>query len=179
MPSNRIVYQDWIVELGRDPGRVLAAEDGEGNRAIIEAAVESAIRKLTEDEREFIQRFYYMGQTYREISESSGRALYRLEALHRRAVRRLRKELAPLVAELYGLENKKRPDCVICRSEHCEKINRLISARKESETWRPVIRRIRERFGLKITTPQTLIGHQKYHGGRLVARTNRKGKADA
>lgn len=165
MSSNRIVYRDWIVELGRDPALPPATEDQKHRQLLVENAVEQALKRLSEDEREFIQRFHYMGQTYREISESTGRALHRLEALHRRAVRRLRKELAPLVKELYGVDGAKPAECVICRSEFRAEIDRLIAARDTARTWRPVIRQIRDRYGLKISTPQILIGHEKYHDG--------------
>ncbi len=163
MPSNRIVYRDWIVELGRDPALPPPLEGEEGQRKTIEEAVEKALRALTADEREFIQRFYYMGQTYREISESTGRAVYRLEALHKRATKRLRKELAPLVNRLYGVAETSIPDCVICRSGCRPEIDRLIAGRDKAETWRPVIQQLREVYGLKIATPQILIGHEKYH----------------
>ena len=73
-----------------------------------------------------------------------------------------------MVAELFGVTEESRPDCIICRSEHRREIDRVIASREEAETWRPVIRKIRERFGLKITTPQTLIGHEKYHTGCTV-----------
>ena len=165
MPSNRIVYRDWIVELGRDPARLPPGEPDEKRRQLVEEAVGRALKSLTEDEREFIQRFYNMGQTYRQIAESTQRAQYRLEALHRRAIKRLRKQLLPLVKELYGLKEEERPDCILCRSEYRREIDRIISKRDRNATWRPVIRKIRERFGLKVSTPQILIGHEKYHAG--------------
>jgi len=163
MPSNRIVYRDWIVELGRDPALPLPTEGANDHQAAVEEAVEKALEALSEDEREFIQRFYNMGQTYREISESTGRAIHRLEALHRRAAKRLRKELAPLVRQLYGVEGEPAPECLICSSGYRKEIDELIAAKKKSETWRSVIREIRKRYNLKITTPQILIGHEKYH----------------
>ncbi len=166
MPSSRIVYQDWIVELGRDPA-LPPSDEGESERGkIVEEAVETALKALSDNEREFIQRFHYMGQTYRQISESTGRTVHRLEALHRRATKRLRKELAPLVLDFYGVTGDSAPQCIICRSDHRREIDRLIADRKKTATWRPVIREIRKRYGLRITTPQTLIGHEKYHIGR-------------
>lgn len=166
MPSNRIVYRDWIVQLGRDPALPVTGTGDRKSQQMIEEAVERALKTLTEDEREFIQRFYNMGQTYRQIAESTNRAQYRLEALHRRAIKRLRKQLLPLVKELYGLNEEIPADCILCRSEHREEIDRVIAERDRTGTWRPVIREIRERFGLKISTPQILIGHEKYHAGR-------------
>ncbi|RKX24166.1 MAG: hypothetical protein DRP45_08815, partial [Candidatus Zixiibacteriota bacterium] len=102
-------------------------------------------------------------QSYRQISEKSGRAIHKLEAIHKRAVRKLRKELRQTVKELFDLNGRSNHDCVICRSPHRAEIDKLIKQKMPEQTWRPVMKQIREAFGLKITTPQTLIGHRKYH----------------
>lgn len=175
MATNRIVYQDWIVELGFDPAEAERARDealaGPSSRETAEnlrverirEAVQAALKELTDDEKELIERLHYMGQTYAELAESSGRAVHRLEAIYRRAVRKLRRNLAPLVKEMYGLSGGRPRDCPICASLHRRAIDRIIEARDRQKTWRPVMVEIERRFGLKIATPQILIGHSKYH----------------
>ena len=186
MSSNRVVYQNWIADLGRDPGvrpdpnhmglpvpfelaDGLASGDHDSNpvarerRNRIKKAVAAALSKLEDNEREFIERYYFMGRTYREIADLSGRVVHRLEALHQRALRKLRKELAPLVKDLYDLTLSSIPDCPICSSPDRAQIDQLIAQRDTAGTWRPVIKRIKEAFGIRIVTPQTLIGHEKYH----------------
>lgn len=202
MGRNRIVYRNWIVELGTDPAEMrnikyrnyqpeegLTVEDGSINEVSEEAMsypddegcqealrrqiyireqVSAALRRLSEDEKEFIERFYYIGQSYRQISEKSGRAVYKLEALHKRAIKKLKKELSPLVAELYDVTFIPAAEinfktCPLCRSPHRAEIDRLIHSRDPKGTWQPVIRTLEEKYGLRIKTPQVLIGHEKYH----------------
>jgi RNA polymerase sigma factor (sigma-70 family) len=129
MSSSRVVYQNWIADLGRDPavpidsfypnevggqpdGRVDELErftarlpDSQELQRVdrIRAAVTQALSKLSANEREIVEQFHFMGRTYSEIAELSGRAPHRLDALRQRALRKLRKILAPLVKELYGL----------------------------------------------------------------------------
>jgi len=166
MSSNRITYQNWIVDIGFDPERrppQQAAADDPGRQAEIRERVNAALAKLDEQEREFIVRFHFQGQTYRSISERSGRPVHRLETLHRRALRRLRRELAGWVEETFGIDVSPQKDCVICRSANRPAIDRLIASRDRTRSWRPVIEQLRERYGLVIRSPQTLIGHEKYH----------------
>jgi hypothetical protein len=202
MGTNRLVFQNWIVELGIDPenkedlkdglygkDEVVSFEDlkdcvasngagilGDENeilrrarrQAYIGEQVALALRELTDDEREFVERFYYCGQSYREISEKSGRAVYKLEAVHKRAVRKLRRELTPLVKKLFKMnfepdDSMSRATCPICSSSHRNEIDKLIADRDRRGTWGPVIKSLKEKFGLRIKTPQVLIGHEKYH----------------
>jgi hypothetical protein len=170
MSSNRVVYLNWIADLGRDPGQRPVAGPAEAeDPADIERrertgrAVAEALGRLTDDEREFVERYYFMGRSYREISELSGRAPHRLEALHQRALKKLQKELTPLVKQLYGLTPVAHNACPICASSVRDEIDRLIKSRDPAGTWRPVMKQIREEFNIGIITPQTLIGHEKYH----------------
>lgn len=193
MSRKRIVFQDWIVDLGRDPGikhppieepefvsidsalagnitdeykRDLVAR--RADREKLQDEVQKALDKLSDDEQEFIRQFYFMGKSYREISEKSGRAVYRLEALHRRALKKLRKSLADFVESRFNLkidENRtgESGNCLLCRSTARKEIDRIISGRNPEKSWREVIREINDKYDLKIRSPQLLIGHEKYH----------------
>jgi hypothetical protein len=126
--------------------------------------VRLAITELDENEQEFVARFYYMGETYRQMAEASGRKIYSLEALHRRALKKLRKALAEFVESEFGVAlEKPRKPCVICDSAHRTQIDALIGARPPDATWRSVMRAIAVEYGIRVATPQMLIGHQKYH----------------
>jgi hypothetical protein len=167
MSHSRIVYQNWIVDLGHDPGLL----PGQGSEPIannpravrIEAEVCAALESLTSDEREFIVRFFFMGESYRVIAEQSGRAIHKLEALHKRCLRKLRSHLAAFVDTEFGLVRCGRRSCPICRSPRRGQIDCMVVERDRSATWRPVMKRLREEFAIDIKSPQTLIGHEKYH----------------
>jgi hypothetical protein len=170
MSSNRVVYVNWIADLGHDPGNLpvdgLPESENPADterRKQVRRAVSDALKQLSDDEREFVERYYFMGRSYREISELSGRVSHRLEALHGRALKKLQKELTPLVKQLYGLIPATNNDCPICASSSRAEIDRLIESRDRAGTWRPVMQQIRDEFKIGIVTPQTLIGHEKYH----------------
>lgn len=167
MPNNRLVYQNWIAELGFDPAQIRKFFDtvtGDSRPDDeIDLEVRRAIEGLEEEEMEFVIRFYFMGDAYNEISEKSGRSVHKLEALHKRALRKLKSRLQALVKKRFGLKSKKGGVCPLCESPHRAAINEVITNRSELSTWRPVLKEINEQFGLKIKSPQVLIGHQKYH----------------
>jgi len=178
MPSNRIVYQNWIADLGRDPAsstsadlarfeELVAAETGEalevGRLEYLQQTVRSALGGLSEDERELVEQIHFMGRSCAEMAALTGRTEHRLEALHGRALHKLRRKLAPLVRELFGIDPPAVTDCPICRSSHRPVIDRLIRERDPRLTWRPVMKLIEAETGIRISTPQTIIGHEKYH----------------
>lgn len=167
MSGSRVIYQNWIAEQGFDPKSIekffeTVTGNIEGGNEV-DTAVRSALENLEEEEMEFVIRFYFMGQSYVEICEKSGRAIHKLEALHKRAIRKLRKTLKSFVKRHYGIKIRKNRICPICDSPNREAIDEVITNKDESSTWRPVINEIYEQFGLRIKSPQTLIGHRKYH----------------
>jgi hypothetical protein len=166
MSQHRLIYRNWIADLGRDPdrsSRITTLPDCGTETQVVGEAVEEALAELTEDEREFIERYYYMGQTFVDISELSGRSVNRLETLHRRALAKLKRRLAPLADHLYGVEKKAGPECPICQSADRDAVDRIIRGKPESEPWGTTLSRIRREFGLTVKSPQTLIGHMRYH----------------
>ncbi len=196
MSKSRISYQNWIVDIGYDPlmgltpltgfnpqaalipvggwppvdidDSELAVTPETGKVELIRRTVTSALESLNSNEREFIVRFHYMGQSYRRISEDSGRAIYKLAALHNRALRKLKAGLAPFVRQHFAIKGESDTTCKLCRSPHREEIDRIIDSRNPESTWRPVIRQLRERFDIEISSPQLLIGHARYHGNGVV-----------
>ncbi len=189
MSGSRIVYRDWIVELGVDPEELkshrlvvpeipehisfeelidIAApqaspEENTGVSHEIQEQVRLALEKLTEPEREFVRQFYFMGKSYRRIAYQTGRTLHKLEALHKRVLKKLRKELSGYVRKRFGIATTKTPPCLLCLSPHRKEIDRLIRERDKTQTWKPVMKILRERYHIHITSPQLLIGHEKYH----------------
>ena len=192
MSGNRVVYQNWIVEMGIDPDQLqitdqwnipllesisldepsvraisdeesrLGVKEGENSREI-QSRVRQALERLNVQEREFIVQFYFIGKSYREISEQSGRPIYKLEALHKRAVKKLKNKLNSFVQERFGIKTESDAGCPICQSPHVVQINRLISKRDKTATWKPIIKALREKYGITVRSPQVLIGHEKYH----------------
>jgi len=157
MSRDRIIYKGRIIATG------LKSHRSDHRDGQIELAVRSAIAELDDREREFIIQYYYAGQTYRQIGERLGVPRHRLETIHRRAIRRLRALLGAFVRDRYGVADDVSPGCPLCASPNRAEIDRIIRSRDPDGTWRPVIRALKQRFGLKITAVQTLISHEKYH----------------
>ena len=124
--------------------------------------VDRALGLLEEDERELIIQMHYLGRSYEEIARRSGRQTHRLAALHKRAFQKLRWWLGAHVEETYGIVNR-RPACPICDSAHRKEIDRIIASRDKSLTWKPVLARVREQFGLIFRNPQLLMSHERFH----------------
>ena len=188
MGRERIIYRDWIVELGREPSEIAreisrwAEVNGHHNRKVagldgsllsadidtekvvrIKEAVNKALESLEVEEREFVVRFYYMGQSYTELAELTGRPVHKLETLHRRVVRRLRNQLAPLVDDGCNPRQEEIHRCPICLSPRRREIDELIRERKPGQTWRRIMKHLKREFEIDIKSPSTLTVHEKYH----------------
>ena len=162
MRLKRLIFQNWIVDLGFDPDRGVESVEMSGSEVINEK-VRSALKQIGEDEREFLARFYFMGETYKTIAEKTNREVYKLEALHNRALQALKKELGGFVEREFGIARKRVRNCPICCSPNRAAIDRLIDSKREDETWRGVIKIIRDKYRIKLGSPLVLIGHKKYH----------------
>jgi RNA polymerase sigma factor (sigma-70 family) len=192
MGTPRIVYRNWVVEHSRDKAQE-STEDSDGPADLeivsldtlageriadladgstdektdrverIKKNVTRAMAQLTAKEREFVILFYYAGMTLREISERSGRPMHRIKGLQTRALKRLKKELGPFVTREFGIGGVRRESCLICNSPRRAEIDRLIGERDPRSSWRSTIRTLRTEFGVRVTRPTQLIGHEKYH----------------
>lgn len=131
-------------------------------RQELEGAVLRALACLPATERAVVEQRYLEGCSFAEIAAREGRTVSVITGRHRRALRRLRTLLAGFVQSRFGIRPE-RPDCVICKSVYRDAIDRLIAARRPEEPYSVLIRRIKASCGLTIKSPQTIIGHWKYH----------------
>ncbi|NOY89285.1 MAG: sigma-70 family RNA polymerase sigma factor [FCB group bacterium] len=178
MSKNKLIFQNWIVEIGYDPQRKKISKyinperfqrdkdkekRSDYSSEEIKTAVRNALNMLSDEEREFIIHFHFMGENYREISEKSGRSFYKLTALHKRACKKLYGNLAVFVKNRFHIDIKIENLCPLCPSPYLKEINNIIKNRDKSQTWKPIIKILETKYGIKISTPQILIGHEKYH----------------
>ena len=128
----------------------------------IAAAVRQAVATLTVRERFVIEKRYFEGAAFALIAAELGKSEAAVVNLHRRALRRLQKLLADFARDHYGITTVSKC-CCICNSSHRAEIDEIIRAKKPEEPYRVVIAEIKARFGIRIKSPQTIIGHLKYH----------------
>jgi hypothetical protein len=129
----------------------------------INREVRKAIAKLSPEENQFVQLFYFEFKSYREISSRLNKKVHKLERIHQRALGKLRILLADFVSKRFGLEVPQNTDCVICRSPFKSQLEKLIRNKRKGETHSRLIRIFKEKYGIQIKTPQVIIGHKKKH----------------
>lgn len=186
MAKRKLIYDNWIAETGVDPHSQSLPEGWEESHisidevanvlidpgtdndhgtdlAVLRAEVRSAVAKLNEDERELVERIYFMGESLQELADKLGRRRHSLEALHRRCRKKLIRHLTQFVDQRWGAGLRTGVRCLVCDSPHRREIDLLIAERDRTLTWKPVLKAIRERFGLNAVTAQLLRGHEQYH----------------
>jgi hypothetical protein len=189
----RIKYLNWIYEqsVGKEhcsvPATLFEDEDVLKKEMELEKEVHQALNRLNFLERTFIQYFYFECLSYESIAELLNKKRYKLQRIHWRALNKLKIILKDFVQERFTLKDDTaerrdknfcdsgRPasvksasagsdrDCILCHSRFKEEINLLIRNKTKDQTWKPLMRLLKEKYNLKIKTPQILIGHQKHH----------------
>ena len=134
----------------------------------LETIVEKALDKLNEEEKRFIQYFYYDCFSYEKISQILGKKKYKLEKIHKDATEKLKLVLKNFVKKRFGISlsldaSAKDMDCIICKSPHKKNLDELIKKKKKNQTWSRLIKLFKKDYGVDIKTPQILITHQKKH----------------
>lgn len=129
----------------------------------VSARVRSALAALEEPERIALEGYDLMGRAPSEVAADMSLSLRAFERLLRSARQKMRNQLAEFVAERFGYTETPRSDCPICESPKRARAERMIAEKAPCETWKRVMRKLRDCCGITIETPQTLIGHQKYH----------------
>jgi len=160
----RIYFFDWEIELyGCLDNKLFDSEAIRKRKELIDRQVRKAVKKLSKEERLFIESFYFEFKSYQEIARFLKKRVYKLERIHRRALDKLRILLANFVKDRFNLEVSQKTDCVICNSPFRPELDELIKNKKKEETNARLIRIFSQRYGLEIKTPQVIISHQKRH----------------
>ncbi|SYZ72717.1 putative RNA polymerase flagellar operon sigma factor FliA [Candidatus Zixiibacteriota bacterium] len=166
MPS-RISYQSWVDDPDPKSDFPLKTDETENIESPrtrrVKKWVNRALDKLTPLEREVVVQHYLNGRSLYDISLDLEREPLQIVNVRRRAVLKLKKNLAIFVRREFVLKEMIIPKCILCNSPRRAEIDTLIRAKRKEETWRRIIGKLKSEYGIKITTPQVLIGHQKYH----------------
>ena len=157
----RVVHHNWVYQSIRPA--VWDGNEISQRRERICEAVRKEISQLSESEREFMELYWFQGESTLEIARFVDRKPYNLENLNRRIMRKLKNRLAEFAEEEFGLRLGNKSKCVICCHPEIEKINLQLRSRRQHETYRRLIRLLKTDYGIHIKTPQTIIGHLKYH----------------
>ncbi len=170
----KIKYQNWVYEILTEtdsPEEKISPVRADSE---LGQQVKQALTKLSEKEKIFIEEFYYQGRSYKEISRILKINPRQAEYLHRRATFKLKNLLADFVARRFKIKvdkvtlKKSVTDlksgmvCVICQNPKQKEIEKIIGSKKEHQTWRVILKKLKQKFNLEIKAPQVLIGHMKH-----------------
>jgi RNA polymerase sigma factor (sigma-70 family) len=155
-------------QTGEDKTQIVDVEDQ--FREETNLKVREAVERLSPLERQFVEYFYFEDKSYREISVLLNKSIRRLERIHHRALGKLRMLLSGYVKTRFKLNPPEQTDlkaqtscCIICQSPFRQELDELIRAKKDEKTYKSLIRIFKGKYGLKIKTPQVIIGHKKKH----------------
>ena len=175
---NKILYHNWIVDLGYNPGEINNNTDlrfpgtsEEIQDSEVREEVNKALNQLSGEEKELIVRYHFMGESFQQIAQRTGRAPHKLTARHGKILLKLKDMLAEYVERKYKIVSQNSfPGCPICESDKKEELDDLIAKRNKKKSWRPIMAVLKNKYGLTIRYPQILKSHEKYHmAGKLNA----------
>lgn len=156
-------FYSWIAEARGESA--WTAEGGLQRRRQQERraeAVQGALERLAPVERVILQRHFWEGASLAEIALADGSRLERVLTQYRGALRRLERFLADFAKEEFGIEGIAER-CVICAAPERAAIEALLATRRPGEGFRRVMAVLELRFGIRLVSKQTLVGHLKYH----------------
>ncbi|MCI0330867.1 MAG: hypothetical protein L0196_07945 [candidate division Zixibacteria bacterium] len=130
----------------------------------VDRAVRWGLRQLSFMEEEVVERYHLCGQPAAKIAAELGLSEHQVHPVLKGAIRKLKKLLGRFVQKRYGIPMKATP-CRICDSKEKKSIEELLKTKKEEETWKNVLRKLREDFQMR-TSPRTLTLHLKKHRPR-------------
>lgn len=153
---------DWVFQT-RQKGLWEQGEKSERQYKIIER-VQKELKKLPRKEREIIEMYWTEGLSLNEIAQRQGRETHKMEGLYKQIMCKLRIRLIDFVEDEFSLEiSSVRDKCPICDHPKLEQINSMLAKKKPRDTLKKYIKILKDRYGIIIKTPQTIIGHLKYH----------------
>ncbi len=153
---------DVMIDGGVDGGAAGDNEEYLGSQEL-DRAVRKALEQLQESEKELIERRFLLGESYERIGEELNCPTRELERQLREATIKLRRLLTPFVQRRFKVKINSPRRCPICERPEREEAERIIASKHQEETWKRIMHELRNRLGLEIVSPQTLIGHVKYH----------------
>lgn len=165
----RIRYLNWAVDSSLVLGIEEPEFDSDQNKEKIkkdvelETKVNQALAKLDDIERKFIIYFYFDCFTYEKIVSLLKKRKDKLQRIHQSALDKLKLILKDYVEKRYKLKVDDKNDCIICQSPYRNELDGIIKGKRKEETWKRIIKILKNKYNLKIKTPQILIGHLKRH----------------
>jgi hypothetical protein len=157
-----ISLSNWIYVTPAESAWKPTAQDDRSPQQELIARVRAAVEQLRGNERMVLERHRFDAVPFTVIAAELNWRVIRVQNVERRALRRLRRLLAPYVRERFGIEAP-QAKCPICDSACRGQADIMIAARINQESFGVLMSRLRCSYGIRVISPQTIIGHSKYH----------------
>lgn len=160
----KIEYYGWLDQMTGQTAwpSELASEADAAKRLQRIRAVRRALRRLPKLERQLILARHFYGESLSCAAKKESLSFAVAVSGYRRGLRRLRSQLSAFVAAEFGIASA-ASTCVICASPRRSEIDRILRSRDRKEGFARVIAEIWKKCGLRLRSPQTIVGHLKYH----------------
>jgi len=157
----RIEFHNWVYETLRPD--IWGCQRSSPRQERIKEAVREELEKLSADEREFVELYWFQGKSTAEIGRYLGRKGYMLDGLNKCIIRKLKSRLADFARREFNIKCDEKNNCVICSHPNRAEINMILRAKRPQDTFKEILESLKENFELKNISPQAIIGHMKYH----------------
>ena len=150
-------WMDWFCQ------KTSAGNSSQSQDIELSQKVREALDRLEPSEREALELFHFLARPLDEISAQMNLTRRGVERRIRSGRLKLRRLLAGYVQTRYGIMTGPERRCTICEAEKRLEAEKIILSKSPEETWRRVLRVLREELNIQVGSPQTLVGHMKYH----------------
>ena len=162
----KIRFLNWAYEILTEAveleSNIPLIEDSSSDEEL-ENKVRESLEKLEPEQKLLVELFYFQGKSYRQMERVLKLNNKKLEYLHQRTVADLKFLLSDYVQKRFKIKGDIVPNtCVICEHPKRKEIEKIIDSKKESQTWKRVLKKLKQKFDLEIKAPQALMGHKRH-----------------
>jgi len=149
--------------LAKIAGAVPDESPGSPNLSDFLNEVRRAVSSLETIQGTVITMYHFENLDFDQIAAALDLPIPQVKKLHGEALVILKYGLAEAVNRRWPGRFDKMLSCPICSHPKRELIERIITGKKEHESWGTINRRLKSQIGRIIHPPALLINHQKYH----------------
>lgn len=125
--------------------------------------VREAVLQLPPNHSKVIAAYYFECRVIKEIAVELGLSEADIKCILREGLLKLKHTLIPEVKTRWPNRFGHLRDCPICSHPDRDNIEAIIKAKKHSESWGAINKKLKFKFGVSFNPPSVIISHMKYH----------------
>jgi hypothetical protein len=158
----RQIYVDHQT-LTRLAGAVPAGSNPDDDTREFLDRVRKEVESLMPDHRRVITMYYFECLEIGQIADEISLPPDNIRRLIHEGLMILKNRLADIVYQRWPRRLKKISKCKICSHPDRALIEKIVKARKPSDSWGKTNRQIKQKLGCSFNPPAVIISHMKYH----------------